>query len=391
MHEVRLRAGHEARVRSGHLWIFSNELQQVPPLPPGSLVRVLTAAGDSVGIGLYNPHSLICVRLLGIDGDVTTLGLDFFVERLSRALQLRQQLCRGEAMYRLVHGEADLLPGLVVDRYGEYLALQTLSVGMDQRLPTIVEALRTVLPEVQGIVEKNLSRLRELEQLPQQQRVLYGHIPERFVLEEFGLRIEIRLLEGQKTGAYLDQRYHRLLTGRLATGLRVLDCFTYHGGFALHAAAQGAGEVLGIDSSGSALEVARRNAELNALQHVRFHEADVFSFLREQVASGAQWDMVILDPPAFAKSRRHVPSAKQGYSELNRLALLLLPPGGFLVTSSCSHHVFEAVFLELIFTEAARLGRRLRMLYRGTQPPDHPILLSMPETQYLKFFIFQVL
>lgn len=391
MYEVRLCARHEARVRSGHLWIFSNELQQLPPLPPGSLVRVLTATGESVGLGLYNPHSLICVRLLGIESELTTLGVDFFIERLDRALQLRQRLCQGESMYRLVHGEADLLPGLVVDRYGDYLALQTLSVGMDQRLSLIVEALRAVLPEVRGIVEKNLSRLRELEQLPQQQRILYGHIPERFVLEEFGLRLEIRLLEGQKTGAYLDQRYHRVLTGRLATGLRVLDCFTYHGGFALHAAAQGAQAVLGIDSSGPALEVAQRNAELNGLRHVQFHEADVFTFLREQVASGAQWDMVILDPPAFAKSRRHVPSAKQGYRELNRLALLLLPPGGFLVTSSCSHHVFEAVFLELILTEAARLGRRLRLLYRGTQPPDHPILLSMPETQYLKFFIFQVL
>jgi len=389
MHEVRLRAGADKRIRSGHLWVFSNELQELPPLAPGSLVRVLSAQGESFGVGLYNRHSLIAVRLLRTEQEELTL--DFFTERLLQALALRQRLCPGEQMYRLVHGEADLLPGVVVDRYGDYLAVQTLSVGMDLRLPLIVEALRTVVPETRGIVEKNASRLRELEQLPQRQGVLYGTIPERIQLEEFGIRLELRLLESQKTGAYLDQRYHRLLTGRLAQGLRVLDCFTYHGGFALQAARHGAVEVLGVDSSATALECARRNAELNGLKQLHFHEADVFQFLRDQVAAAARWDMVILDPPAFAKSRRHVPSAKQGYAEINRLAMLLLPSGGYLVTSSCSHHLFEAVFLELLFAEAARIGRQLRMLYRGTQPPDHPILLSMPETQYLKFFIFQVL
>ncbi len=390
MHEVYLRPGHDERVRSGHLWVFSNELQDLPRLPAGSIVRVRSATGESFGIGFYNPHSLICVRLLRTD-ELEEVTVDFFAERIAQALALRRRLCPQEMMYRLVHGEADLLPGLVVDRYGDYLAIQTLSVGMDLRLPLIVEALRQVVPETKGIVEKNHSRLRELEQLPQRQRILYGSIPEQLILEEFGLQLELRLLEGQKTGAYLDQRYHRALTGRLAQGLRVLDCFTYCGGFALHAARHGAQEVLGIDSSASALDCARRNAELNRLEQVRFHEADVFSFLREQVSSGAQWDMVILDPPAFAKSRRHVPAAKRGYAELNRLALLLIPSGGYLVTSSCSHHVFEAVFLEVIFTEAARLGRQLRLLYRGTQPPDHPILLSMPETQYLKFFLFAVL
>ncbi|MCS7177456.1 MAG: class I SAM-dependent rRNA methyltransferase [Candidatus Kapabacteria bacterium] len=389
MQEVRLRAGHEQRVRSGHLWVFSNELQELPRLSPGSIVRVLSAKGESFGVGLYNPHSLIAVRLLRTE--LEDLSVDFFAERITQALALRQRLCPGEEAYRLVHGEADLLPGLVVDRYGDYLAVQTLSVGMDLRLPTIVEALRHVLPEIQGIVEKNHSRLRTYEQLPFRQGVLYGTIPERLPLQEFGVRMELRLLESQKTGAYLDQRYHRALTGRLAYGLRVLDCFTYHGGFALHAGLHGAREVLGVDSSATAVECARRNAELNSLTQVLFCEADVFDFLRQQVADGAQWDMVILDPPAFAKSRRHVPAAKQGYAELQRLALLLLPSGGYLVTSSCSHHVFEAVFLEVVFTEAARLGRQLRLLYRGTQPPDHPILLSMPETQYLKFFIFQVL
>lgn len=390
MHELYLRAGHETRIRSGHLWVFSNELQSTPRLPPGSLVRVVSAEGESFGVGLYNPHSLICVRLLGTD-EVTDLDVPFFAERLRHALQLRERICKGESMYRLVHGESDLLPGLVIDRYGNYCAVQTLSTGMDQRLPIIVEALRHVLPEIEGIVEKNHSHLRQLEQLPQRQGILYGQVPERFVLEEFGLRVELRLMEGQKTGAYLDQRYHRAVVGRMASGLRVLDCFTYHGGFALHAALHGAREVVGVDSSASALEAARRNAELNQLQAVQFVEADVFTFLGEQVAEGKQWDMVILDPPAFAKSRRHVPAAKRGYGEINRLALLLLPPGGYLVTSSCSHHVFEAVFLEVIFAEATRLKRRLRLLYRGTQPSDHPILLNMPETQYLKFFIFQVL
>ena len=390
MYELRLRAGHDSRVRSGHLWVFSNEVSELPrTIPPGALVRVRTARGESVGTGIYNPHSLICVRLLG--GEVEKLNLEFFCERLRRALELRQRLCPGEAMYRLVHGEADLLPGLVVDRYGEYLALQTFSIGMEQRLELIVEALRTVLPETKGIVEKNLSRLRELEGLPQRQRVLFGTIPQWLPVEEFGIRLELSLLEGQKTGAYLDQRYHHVIAGRWARGLRVLDCFTHQGGFALHAAANGAREVLGVDSSAFAIECARRNAQLNGLSQLQFVEAEVFEFLRQQRQENARWDMIILDPPAFAKSRRHVPAAKRGYAELNRLAMELLPEGGFLVTSSCSHHVFEAVFLEVLHGEAAALGRQLQLLYRGTQPPDHPILLSMPETQYLKFFIFQVL
>jgi len=210
-------------------------------------------------------------------------------------------------------------------------------------------------------------------------------------VEEFGIRLELSLLEGQKTGAYLDQRYHHVIAGRWARGLRVLDCFTHQGGFALHAAANGAREVLGVDSSAFAVECARRNAQLNGLSQLQFVEAEVFEFLRQQRQENARWDMIILDPPAFAKSRRHVPAAKRGYAELNRLAMELLPEGGFLVTSSCSHHVFEAVFLEVLHGEAAALGRQLQLLYRGTQPPDHPILLSMPETQYLKFFIFQVL
>ncbi|MCS7170575.1 MAG: class I SAM-dependent methyltransferase, partial [Candidatus Kapabacteria bacterium] len=266
MYELRLRIGHERRVRSGHLWVFSNELQELPRLTPGSLVRVLSPSGESYGVGLYNPHSLIAVRLLRAEAEELTV--DFFTERLEQAFVLRQRLCPDEVMYRLVHGEADLLPGLIVDRYGDYLAIQTLSVGMDARLPTIIQALHAVLPEVHGIVEKNCSRLRELEQLPQRQSVLSGKIPERLVLEEWGVQLELRLLEGQKTGAYLDQRYHRALTGRLAYGLRVLDCFTYHGGFALHAAYHGAQVVLGIDSSATAIECAQRNADLNKLSQV---------------------------------------------------------------------------------------------------------------------------
>lgn len=373
----------------GHLWVFSNEIAAMPALPSGEIVRVESADGESFGTGLFNPASLIAVRLLQSDDDVVDRA--FFVDRFESARRYRERLLCNEQAYRFVFGESDFVPGLIIDRYGDYFALQVLSAGMEQRLPSIVEALRSVFPEAKGIVEKNNSQLREREGLELREGVLWGDIPEEVIIEENGILYGINLLQGQKTGYFLDQKLNRKRVQELAKGLRVLDCFTNQGGFALNAAKGGAAHVLGLDSSAQAVERCRRNVELNGFSGVEFAEEEVFAYLQRAVAAKEQWDMVILDPPAFTKSRKQVRAAQRGYEKINRLGLQLLPSEGLLVTGSCSHHISEELFLSVVYEQALREGRQLRLVFRGNQAPDHPVLFSMPETLYLKFFIFEVL
>jgi 23S rRNA (cytosine1962-C5)-methyltransferase len=255
----------------------------------------------------------------------------------------------------------------------------------------IAEALRRVFPNLQAIVEKNTARVRELEGLDLRDGVVYGTIPTPLDIVEYGVTIRLDLVGGQKTGYFLDQKTNRTVIARMAAGKRVLDCFCNVGGFALHAGKAGASSVLGIDSSAAAIEAARQNAALNNLDTVQFQVANVFDSLRDAAARGEQWDIIILDPPSFAKKRSSVDRAVAGYSELNRLALKLLQPGGILVSASCTQLVHESMLLDILYREAARLKRRLRLLYRGTQAADHPVLLGMPETQYLKFLVFDVI
>jgi 23S rRNA (cytosine1962-C5)-methyltransferase len=309
----------------------------------------------------------------------------FFMRRLAQAISYRERNVQNSDACRLVFSEADLLPGLIVDRYGPYLVLQTLTQGMDRCRDLIVHCLQELLRPV-GILARNDASVRKLEGLALETPVLAGDIPERVTIRMNGLELQADLLHGQKTGVYLDQRENYLAAAAQAYG-KVLDCFTSTGGFALHAASK-AETIEAIDSSAAALETAGQNARANGISNIQFREADVFDFL-----SGVdrRFSMVILDPPAFAKSRKMVDDAARGYKEINLRALRLLEPGGILVTCSCSHHVGEAMLLEIVAQAALHAGRTLRVIERRTQAADHPILLTVPETLYLKCLILQVL
>ncbi len=386
---LKLKPREERRLRDGHLWAFRDELVEVPPAEPGELVRLIAHDGTSVGSGFYNPLSKITVRLIG--GELDIVDTDFFVRRFMSSLDLRRRALPGEEAYRLIFGEADLLSGLIVDVYGQYAAIQMLSAGMDRAKPYIVEALRTVLPDLKGIIEKNTAQTRKKEGLELVDAVVWGSVPERVHVRENGLALEIDLVAGQKTGYFLDQKLNRRVVGSLSSGRRVLDCFCNVGGFALNATAGGASLALGVDSSAAAIQGATRHAEINALANCTFEQANVFDLLREHVQQGITWDMVILDPPSFAKSRNAIRGALAGYAELNRTAMKLLGPGGMLVSSSCTQLVSEHDLLDILYRESARIRKRLRLVHRGSQAPDHPVLLAMPETQYLKFLVFEVL
>lgn len=388
MTPLHLKKHHDRRIQSGHPWVFSNELTVIPSLTSGSLAEVFSHTGKSFGSGLFNPNSLIAVRLL-VD-KISELSTDFFIKRIAQAEHLRRQIMLGEQSYRLVFGESDFLPGVIIDRFGDYFSLQILSSGMDLHLQAIIEALLHLFPSTLGIIEKNTSHLRQLEGLELREGVVYGSIPDGIEITENGVRLSLSLLGGQKTGYFLDQKHNRIRVKELISNLRVLDCFCNQGGFALNAGIGGAKEVLGIDSSESAIKSATQNGLLNKLSNVQFQKADVFEYLTTEVRNKSSWDCIILDPPSFTKSKKNVGAAKKGYAEINRLALQLLVKGGLLVSASCSQHIYEETLLEIIRNEAQKLNIPLRLLYRGGQSPDHPILVGMPETQYLKFFIFFV-
>lgn len=383
---ISLKRNADNRIKFGHLWVFSNELQEIPKLQPGVVVKVVDSNQKSYGFGFYNPASLISVRLLKTE---IFPSVQLFIERIAIAKALRQSLLGDIEMCRLVFGESDLLPGLIIDKYSNYFAVQILSAGMELMKSEIVQALLEIFPETKGIIEKNDTKLREIEGLPLISTVLFGEIPEKFISQEQGVQLELSLSEGQKTGYFLDQRINRKFVRTISRGLSVLDCYTNQGGFALNAGIGGAERIAAIDCSETALNAVRRNAELNGLK-IETIKADVAEYLSKAVERNEKWDMIILDPPAFAKNRKSVPKAKAAYAKINRLAMKMLNPNGYLIASSCSHHVFEDVFKDAIYRESCKLGKQLKQVYRGGQSPDHPILLSLPETQYLKFFVFQV-
>jgi 23S rRNA (cytosine1962-C5)-methyltransferase len=382
--------GGRRRLKQGHLWIFRDEIAALSSdtIEAGDLVRVVTDYGYDCGIGFYHPESQIAVRLLRHSEDDITV--DFFIQRLENARAMRQHFFHDSTAYRLCFGESDFLPGLIIDRYDTYFALQILSAGMEKCLPLIVEALQKVFPDIQGIIEKNDSRIRELEGLPRREGILWGTIPAAVRIMENDIKLDISLEHGQKTGYFFDQRYNRAAIATIAKNLRVLDCFTNQGGFALNAAKAGAAHCVGVDISQTAIDASIHNAMINSLTNTEFIKADVFTLLKQKAQQNEKWDMVILDPPAFTKSKHTVPQAKRGYADINRQALRLINNGGYLVSSSCSHHISEEIFYSIIHDEAQRINRRLQLVWRGQQSPDHPILLGMPETQYLKFFVFRV-
>jgi 23S rRNA (cytosine1962-C5)-methyltransferase len=384
---ITLKKNEERRILAGHPWVFSNEIRETAGDPQsGDVVELLQANGKTLGVGFYHAHSLIAFRRLSID--IEEIDTSFFLKRLKAALALRTALFPGSSVYRLVNGEADNLPGLIVDRYNDLCVVQAFSLGMDKRLEEICDALEDVLNPV-GVVERNESPLRLLEQLPQKKGILRGAASPT-TIEEHGLRYNVDVLNAQKTGFFLDQRENRAAAARYCRSGRVLDCFCNDGGFSLNAARAGAHTVLGLDISEDAVARATGNALLNGCTAVRFERADVFERLSSLAADGVTFDSVILDPPSFTRSKKNVQQAKRGYRELHQKALALLPGGGMLLTSSCSHHIDPDVFLSLVDESGRRAGRRLQLLEWRGAAPDHPTLPSVPETLYLKFGVFRV-
>jgi 23S rRNA (cytosine1962-C5)-methyltransferase len=316
------------------------------------------------------------------------IGREFYMRRLRAAEDHRRRVVRNTDAYRVVHGEADLLPALVVDRYGEYLVMQTLDQGMDAARDEIASCLREIF-HPRGIALRNDAAVRLKEQLPLETSTLSGEVPDSVTVRMDGLTLRADLLGGQKTGIFLDQRENYRAAAHYGRGGKALDCFTSTGGFALHLAAK-CEAVEAVDTSEAALSTARANAAANSISNVEFRQADVFELLAGYASAHRQFSMVVLDPPAFAKSRRNVEAAATGYKEINLRALRLLPPGGVLVTCSCSHHVSEAMLLELVAEASLDAARTLRVLERRTQSQDHPILLTVPETHYLKCLILEV-
>ncbi|NUN70068.1 MAG: class I SAM-dependent rRNA methyltransferase [Bacteroidetes bacterium] len=384
---VILKKNEDRRLLSGHQWIFSNELHRIVGEPKsGEIVEILRSDGRSLGIGMYNPTSLIAVRFLSPAVEPVDAG---FIERkITAAAALRSRLYPQSDTYRVVNSESDFLPGLVVDRYGDLLSVQTFSAGMETRLPMICDVLESLF-HPSGIVERNESPLRSLEGLEIRKGIMRGTV-HPITIDLNGVRFAVDILGGQKSGFFLDQRENRASIRPFSSGASVLDCFCNEGGFGLYAAKFGAASVECVDISADAVAKAKENAALNGLGQVRFHTEDVFPFLERSVQEGKQWDMVILDPPSFTKSKKTVATAIKGYKEINTNGIRLTVPGGILVTASCSHHVDRDTFLGIVQESAMRAGRRVQLLHLAGAAPDHPTLPAMPETQYLKFALFRV-
>ena len=390
----------ERSVRLGHPWIYDTEIL-AGEAPDGALADVLSRRGRWLGTALFNSKSKIRLRLLSRNTN-DDFSEAFFERRLRHAVDYRRTVMGPDfSCCRLIFGEADFFPGLTVDRFGSVLVAQTLSLGMEQRkdllFPLLVRILRESGETIEALYERNDVRIRELEGMEQGKGFYAGEglrtdLPGVTEICENGIRYEVDYVNGQKTGFFLDQKYNRQAAARLAPGRRVLDCFTHTGAFALNAAKAGAAHVCAVDVSADALQMARRNAGRNELLgNMSFREANVFELLTQMgEAKNHEFDYIILDPPAFTKSHGTVHSAERGYREINRRAMQLLPRGGYLATCSCSHFMTEELFCKMLHNAAADADRSLRQIEARQQSPDHPILWNVPETNYLKFYLFQV-
>lgn len=391
MTRITLKKNEDRRIKSGHPWVFSNEIARIDGTPePGAVCELFDVAGGLIGTGYHNPHSLIAVRLLSLQQeDIDTVA--FFEQRIATALAHRRSLYPQLESFRLVYGESDFLPGLVVDKYGDYLSLQLLSAGMDRRKPLILEALQRLLAP-KGIIARNDVAVRGMEGLTEGVELLAGDIPTVVTMQENGLTFEVDLRNGQKTGGFLDQKENHLLLKGICAEKAVLDCFCYSGSWASHAGFFGAASVLGLDISDRAVALAGRNAALNGLSgRVAFEECDAFDRLRSLKLEGRSFGVVVLDPPAFVKNRKNIAEATKGYITINRRALELLEPGGYLITCSCSYHMGREPFREMLVTAARQAKREVRLVTSRSQAPDHPVLLSFPESEYLKCVVLQAI
>ncbi|MDV6318022.1 class I SAM-dependent rRNA methyltransferase [Chromohalobacter sp. HP20-39] len=383
---LRLKKNADRRLKAGHLWLYSNEIDiAATPLKdfePGAQAVIEAANGKPMGIAYVNPHSLICARIVSRDVDVR-LDRSLLVHRFKQALSLRARMF-AKPFYRLVHGEGDLLPGLIVDRFDDVLVVQLNTVGMDRLRDEIVAALEKVLAP-RAIVFKNDSSGRRQEQLGDEVEVAYGELPDQVLIEENGVRFVVPVLDGQKTGWFFDHRANRAWLNGLVAGKRVLDVFSYVGGWGVQAAAHGASEVLCVDSSAQALERVAENAELNGLaEQVAVGEGEAFEALAALKAEGEQFDVIVLDPPAFIKKRKDIPNGERAYSRLNREAIRLLGRDGMLLSASCSMHLAPERLMECVRGAVRHQDRHGQVIYQGHQGPDHPVHPAIPETAYLK-------
>jgi 23S rRNA (cytosine1962-C5)-methyltransferase len=380
---VAISARGEQRIRTGHPWIYRADVMEVDA-EGGEIVAVIGPRNRILGHALFSDRSQITLRMLGQgEGEV---GLALIRARLERAIALRLTLGIDASAYRLVHGEGDLLPSLVVDRYGDYLVVQTLSQGMDRLLPDIVSMLIACLAPT-GILARNDPKVRALEGLEQKVEVVHGSVPESVTVHEGPVEYEVDLRRGQKTGLFLDQRENRDAAARYARG-RLLDCFSYNGGFALRLARQ-CPEAEAVDISTDAVARIRANADRNGVSHLVAREANVFDELRRLERAGARYDTIVLDPPAFAKNKASVPNALAGYKEINLRAMRLLSAGGYLITSSCSYNVNEDAFGTTLHEASVDSRVPVALVEKRMQGRDHPALIGVPETYYLKCFILR--
>jgi 23S rRNA (cytosine1962-C5)-methyltransferase len=388
MNKIILKRHEDRRIRAGHRWVFSNEIDRIDGAPQaGETVEACDAAGRSIGTGFYNPNSLIAFRLLTEKQEA--IDRTFFRRRIERALAFRRGLYPGLESFRLVFGESDGLSGLIVDKFGDYLAVQFLAAGMEKNKDAVLEALREILSPA-GIVGRNDAGLRAMEGLPLTVEVYAGDVPDRVQIEENGSLFWADLKGGQKTGFFFDQRDNRAALAKYCRGKRVIDCFCHTGAFGIYAARAGASAVTFVDASAPALDIARANALLNGYEGIfQSIRTDVMEFVGVK-NNLDKFDIIILDPPALIKSKKHFQAGYRAYRKLNTAAFESLGLGGILATSSCSHNVTPEDFRAMLQESAAKAGRQVRLLEMRSQSLDHPVLLSMPETEYLKFAILEV-
>ena len=386
MTKITLRKTRETRVRSGHPWLYASEIERVEGESAAGVAEVYSAKGTFLARALYNPASQIALRILTTHDE--PIDADFFARRVRTAWEYRQRFCDVNSC-RAIYAEADFLPGLVVDKFGGVLVVQVLSLGMELWKRELTDILVEVIrPE--GIYERNDVPVRRLEGMQETTGLLYGDVPDRVPMVENGIVYAVDVKHGQKTGFFLDQKENRAAIAPLCPGARVIDMFCHNGSFALNAAKYGAREVTGVDISEDALAVARDNARANGLD-ANFEAHNCFDLLRALSDQGEKYDLVILDPPAFTKTRQMTERALRGYKEINLRGMKLVPDGGFLVSCSCSQHVDDAAFTAMLNEAARDAKKKLRMVEFRTQAKDHPILPASPETKYLKCAILQVL
>lgn len=386
-YEVILKRGEEKRIIAGHPWVYANEVSRIEGKDRnGSLAIVKSQDGKYIGKGYINHLSKILVRIF-IRGDEEDTK-EYYLNAFKNAKEFRQSLGYNNN-YRLIFSEADNIPGLVVDKYGDYLVMQCMSLGIDQRKDMLVQCLIELF-NPKGIFERSDASVRVKEGLEPKSGLLYGEVPDEIIIEENGIKMSVDVKNGQKTGYFLDQKENRLAIRRYTKDKNILDCFCNSGGFSMNAATN-AKSVKAVDISSTALQIVQKNASLNNFKNVTTLEGDVFKVLRDEKAAGNKYDVVILDPPAFCKSINEVKDSLRGYKDINILGMKLVEKGGILVSSSCTHFITEQMFMNMLTDASRESGRRVRVLEIKTQAPDHPALLSDDETSYLKFVVLQIL